>query len=118
MSSHDKTKAGTARIWGLLFVPLLLGLTVLALVSTVSESGHSESLSLMSLPLPIEPAPHPRLRAIERVPRGRGEKDAIDFGALPTASSKVVSNRMVDSGVVAKILADHRQAKPKLGFSF
>ena len=107
----------------------LLGLVVLVglLYAGGERWSRNGTTVMMSLPLPLEPAAHPRLRAIARVPRGHGAKDAVDFGALPTASSRVVTNRLVDSGVVAKILAQQQQreghstspaSKPKLGFSF
>ena len=65
--------------------------TVLVVAVAVSGRGKAGRRELMTLPLPTEPAAHPRLRAIARVPRSHGYTDAVDFGTLPTASSKVVS---------------------------
>ena len=107
--------------------PVLVGLLLVLVVLVGLLSAETGKTVMMSLPLPLEPAEHPRLRAITRVPRGHGAKDAVDFGALPTVSSRVVTNRLVDSSVVAKILAQQQQraghstspaSKPKLGFSF
>jgi hypothetical protein len=38
----------------------------------------------------MEPLAHPPLRAITRVPRSHGYTDAVEFGNLSTASSRVV----------------------------
>ena len=64
-----------------------------AVLVAVAVSGRGKAVQrqqLLSLPLPLEPAAHPRLRAIAHVPRSHGYTDAVDFGALPTASSRVV----------------------------
>jgi hypothetical protein len=100
-----------------------LGMLGLALVVAGLVRSASSPIATLTLPLPLEPAPHPRLRAIARVPRGHGAKDAVDFGTLPTASSQVVTNRLVDSGLVAKLLAEQKGRRQagnpvKLGFSF
>ena len=117
---------GQAGVRWRLQIALISGFVAAIIVLTMMV-GRKPRRELLSLPLPVEPQAHPRLRAIARVPRSHGYKDAVDFATLPTVSSKVVTNRLVDSKTVAKKMQDALQAKtqnngagghPKLGFGF
>ena len=70
----------------------VLGLAALAsmCVAVLLASSGGRWAERLSMKQPVEPMAHPPLRAITRIPRSHGYTDAVDFGTLPTASSRVV----------------------------